>query len=1066
VFHATTFTTGLGNTLSFTGFDPATGQVSYSYTLNHNDSHPTGNGTNSLFEDFGVVLKDIDGKTANDTLSIDVVDDVPQASQVTKSILSSGHDTNVMLVLDVSGSMDDASGVPGLTRLDVLKASVSELLDQYGDLGQVRVQIVTFSTGAQQVGSNWMTIDQAKAAVDALTAGGNTNYDAAVTTAESIYGNAGALATAGVQNVSYFMSDGVPNLPNGSVGINATEESTWTNFLNTHQIDSFALGMGSGVTQSALDPLAFNGQTNTNTSSVVVTDLSQLSQTLVSTVSHVGGNLLADGVLPNSFGADGGFIKSITVDGTTTYSYDPNAHTMSASGGPDHGAFNSATHVETINLASGGTFSLDMDDGTFTYDAPTNVAPNFSEVILWQLQDNDGDTAGNSLTIVVSTQDHPPIVRDDHVITNQQGASGLDHIVIPDFALLYNDSDPEGQAISITGVTNGTSGTVSHAGTNVTFTEDSNNAVDGGTFTYTGSTSSPTASDTGLVTVDRSQTGTTIDGTGLDDILMGRDGANNILTGNGGDDVLIAGNGNDTLDGGSGNDLMVGGTGNDTYVVDSAGDSIVENAGEGTDTVQASISYSLAANLENLTLTGSANINGTGNSLDNVITSNSGIDTLTGGAGNDTYVVNNAADVIVENAGEGTDTVQAAFSYTLGANIENLTLLGTGSINGTGNSLDNVISGTDGNNTITGGAGNDMLFGGNGNDTYAFGLNDGTDIISDTSGTDAIVVNAGGAALTGLDAIASGNNLQIAFNGESITVTNHFNGTPVESITFSGGATFNGVSLGSGAYNLPTDHSGTWSGSNGNDIVAGDNNAQSLNGGNGNDIIFGNGGDDTLEGGSGNDILVGGTGNDTYVVDSTTDTIIENVGEGTDTVQSSVTFSLASIANVENLTLTGNSSINGTGNSLDNVITGNGSKNIIDGGAGNDTIIGGDGNDTLTGGTGADHFRYTSTADGGSISNQSGADHILDFNIADGDVIEISTSAFSGLPGIGNNASGIFGSSASDTFGSSSERFHFNTATHTLLYDSNGSSNGGTQVSLAVLENGGTIDAAHILMVA
>ena len=67
-----------------------------------------------------------------------------------------------------------------------------------------------------------------------------------------------------------------------------------------------------------------------------------------------------------------------------------------------------------------------------------------------------------------------------------------------------------------------------------------------------------------------------------------------------------------------------------------------------------------------------------------------GADTMSGGAGNDTYVVDDAGDVVTEAAGEGTDTVRARVSYTLGANVENLTLTGTGAINGTGNALDNV----------------------------------------------------------------------------------------------------------------------------------------------------------------------------------------------------------------------------------------------------------------------------------------------------------------------------------------------------------------------------------------
>ncbi|MDD1428103.1 S8 family serine peptidase, partial [Dolichospermum sp. ST_sed9] len=108
----------------------------------------------------------------------------------------------------------------------------------------------------------------------------------------------------------------------------------------------------------------------------------------------------------------------------------------------------------------------------------------------------------------------------------------------------------------------------------------------------------------------------------------------------------------------------------------------------------------------------------------------------------------------------------------------------------------------------------------------------------------------------------------------------------------------------------------------------------------GNDWITTGAGADVLNGDAGIDTLIGGTGNDIYVVDTTTDVITENVGEGTDTIQSSITFSLANLTNIENLTLTGTAAINGTGNAGNNVITGNAANNILDGGSGNDSLSG------------------------------------------------------------------------------------------------------------------------------
>jgi Ca2+-binding RTX toxin-like protein len=238
----------------------------------------------------------------------------------------------------------------------------------------------------------------------------------------------------------------------------------------------------------------------------------------------------------------------------------------------------------------------------------------------------------------------------------------------------------------------------------------------------------------------------TVTGTADNDVLIGGRG-DDTLTGLAGNDTLNGGQGNDLLDGGTGADTMQGGTGNDTYIVNVTGDVVTELANEGTDTVQSSITFTLGANVENLTLTGTANLNGIGNALDNTLTGNSGINVLTGGGGNDTYLVG-AGDTVVENFNGGTDTVVSSVIWTLGANVENLTLTGTANLNGTGSSANNVLVGNSGNNALDGGSGNDTMDGGEGSDSLLGGSGDdtllggfGNDLLNAGSGSD--VLNGG-----------------------------------------------------------------------------------------------------------------------------------------------------------------------------------------------------------------------------------------------------------------------------------------------------------------------------------
>jgi Ca2+-binding RTX toxin-like protein len=224
--------------------------------------------------------------------------------------------------------------------------------------------------------------------------------------------------------------------------------------------------------------------------------------------------------------------------------------------------------------------------------------------------------------------------------------------------------------------------------------------------------------------------------------------SNDTITGGPGNDTLSGLAGNDNLDGAAGADTMIGGAGNDTFIVDNIGDIVTELAGQGTDTVLSSIDDTLPANVENLTLTGDADLTATGNGIANTITANSGNDTLIagsgiarliGGAGNDTFVINNAADVVRAQAG-GNNTVLTSVSYVAPANVHNLTGTGSANIVLTGGTQPVVITGNAGNDTLKAGSGIATLVGGSGSTTFV--VNNVADVVIEHAGSGLAIVQS------------------------------------------------------------------------------------------------------------------------------------------------------------------------------------------------------------------------------------------------------------------------------------------------------------------------------------
>jgi T1SS-143 domain-containing protein len=378
--------------------------VTLSGPIDHSDNTQEDNKT------FSIPVNVSDGHTTTSTtLSVTVEDDSPKAEAVALSV-DTASDTNVMVILDVSGSMSGDSGVSGHpTRLEAAIAAIEELLDQYDSLGDVMVRIVTFSGSAAAVGSAWMSVAEAEDALADLTASGNTNYDDALLTAMTAFTANGKLTGSGTQNVSYFLSDGEPtaNIDWPEVpgalsenGIQPDEQNYWESFLTSNDIVSYALGISNPApSTTALDPIAFNGASNTELSSIVVTDLNQLADTLVSTVSSASGSLLSGA---NSFGADGGYVKSITVDGVT-YTFDPAANGGAGEikiGDDPYNGYNATTKILTVETDDGSELAVVMTTGAFTFQPSTSFS---SESVGFTLTDGDGDTASSTLQLTGTT---------------------------------------------------------------------------------------------------------------------------------------------------------------------------------------------------------------------------------------------------------------------------------------------------------------------------------------------------------------------------------------------------------------------------------------------------------------------------------------------------------------------------------------------------------------------------------------------------------------------------------------------------------------------------------------
>ncbi|MGE0503572.1 MAG: DUF5801 repeats-in-toxin domain-containing protein [Rhizobiaceae bacterium] len=412
--------------------EPADGQ--WTFTQFDNVDHHTVGSADDVEDIIGIDLggrvrvADQGGNaTTIAEFDVNVIDDTPAATPVEVGVPAGGKDTNIMLILDMSGSMDQGS------KLAQTKAAAVALINAYDELGDVKVNIVLMRNGdAIRSPIRW---NSGQEAIDYINSTqqppdglpnpfGETNYTAGTQRAMEAWDHVqNEPKIDGAETVSYFISDGNPT----TGGWGDPQEAAWTEFLNDNDILSYALGIGDAGLAN-LNRVAYDGRGDgEDINGIRVNNLNQLTDALVGTVSSVQGNLLVDESGPTPVyrpGADGGHVESIKV-GDVTYTFDDTANTIAETGTPPPGYVDHGTWAE-IPTPEGGTLTFFFEAfgtneaGSWSYIAPTQAG--VQEVFEYTLVDGDGDRSTSTLTIDVTESNQPPQGTDSTLAINEDAA--------------------------------------------------------------------------------------------------------------------------------------------------------------------------------------------------------------------------------------------------------------------------------------------------------------------------------------------------------------------------------------------------------------------------------------------------------------------------------------------------------------------------------------------------------------------------------------------------------------------------------------------------------------------
>ncbi|EHU0383495.1 VCBS domain-containing protein [Vibrio cholerae] len=573
-------------------------------TLHSPIDHANKSGEDSLAINIPLEAKNAAGAIGTGKVTLIIEDDAPIAKDIfhmTESETKQG--ANVQLMLDVSGSMGRDAG-NGKTRLQVMKESAIQLIEQYQALGQTKVQLILFSSDASiktASGLLWMTVAEAKNYINALSANGGTDYDDAIKLAqESWSGTINGQPLSGATNVSYFLSDGVPEgydweLKNSQWvqnqnTIETNELLSWISHLQTNKVTSLAYGMGNSVPQGELDKVAYDGHLNLDTNAVVVPDVTKLPPILLqSVIQPIGGNLLNSGD-GYGIGADGGVISEISINGVK---YLFNGQTVSVSGQSTSltYGFDALTKTLSIYIDNKHSLVIDLDDGSYKFYGAV-VSPSIKLEFDYTLKDNDGDVSSNTMTFVVGTDVNSvgdvidSVQMYDSTQTNQRVQWSTSGSGAP--TVSYYEHTEKGLVVDVGA---GGDNVYLGKGDDIIFLGESQAVLDNNANSPSsianaqaklelfmngpdstillhpnqGEDSAPNTAAFSTAHIDIAHGGGGDDriyGQGGVDLMFGGSG-NDQLYGGEGNDGLRGGTGNDTLDGGAGNDILIGGLGND-----------------------------------------------------------------------------------------------------------------------------------------------------------------------------------------------------------------------------------------------------------------------------------------------------------------------------------------------------------------------------------------------------------------------------------------------------------------------------------------------------------------------